>query len=283
MKIEVNTKPNRSWRTVLTYTALCVVATLFALPLIACLLTSLQPLERVYDANAPLLPSQPRWTNYVEVFRTLPFARFMVNSTLISTTAAFGAVLTSSMAGYALANLNLPYRRLWFTALIATLILPSQILFIPQFMLFDALGWIGTYKPLIVPAWLGGGAFNIFLFRQFFKSIPKPLAEAAELDGASPWQCYRYVMMPTARPVVVTAASLSFMLHWRFFFGPLMYLSDFNTFPVSLGLRMYQTLAGTWINLLMAATVISTIPLLAIFLMGQRFFPDAVSPNSDAD
>lgn len=140
----------------------------------------------------------------------------------------------------------------------------------PRFLLFDALGWIGTYKPLIVPAWLGGGAFNIFLFRQFFRAIPRELEEASCLDGATTWGTYWFIMMPAARPAVVVAALLSFVYHWQEFLDPLLYLSDFSTYPISLGLRMLQSMAGTWANLLMAASLISLIPVVVVFFVCER-------------
>ena len=122
----------------------------------------------------------------------------------------------------------------------------------------------------IAPAWLGGGAFNVLLFHQFFKRVPRELAEAA-IDGATTWRTFISVMLPAARPVVITAAILSFVFHWKDFFRPLIYLTDFRTFPISLGLRMYQTATGSWINLLMAASLMSLVPLAAVFLLCQRY------------
>ena len=257
---------------VILYGVLCVVAAVQVLPLLWALATSLKPLDEAYDSPIVFTGAAPQWFNYVEVFSKLPFARFLLNSMVITVASVFGAVLTSSMAGYALARLPMRGKRFWFVLLIGSMMLPAQVLLLPHFLLFELLGWVGTYKPLIVPAWLGGGAFNVFLFRQYFKSIPRDVEEAALLDGASPWQCYRFVLLPMARPVVVTVAVLSFMFHWQSFLHPLLYLSDFRTFPVSLGIRMYQTMAGTWINLLMAASLISLVPVVIVFAAGQRYF-----------
>ncbi|MEE9296029.1 MAG: carbohydrate ABC transporter permease [Phycisphaerae bacterium] len=257
---------------VILYGVLCVVAAVQVLPLLWALATSLKPLDEAYDSPIVFTGTAPQWFNYVEVFSKLPFARFLLNSMVITAASVFGAVLTSSMAGYALARLPMRGKRFWFVLLIGSMMLPAQVLLLPHFLLFELLGWVGTYKPLIVPAWLGGGAFNVFLFRQYFKSIPRDVEEAALLDGATPWQCYRFVLLPMARPVVVTVAVLSFMFHWRSFLHPLLYLSDFRTFPVSLGIRMYQTMAGTWINLLMAASLISLVPVVIVFAAGQRYF-----------
>jgi len=241
------------------------------LPLLWAMTTSLKPLDQAYAFPPTLAGDSWDWDNYVEVFNTLPFGRFLLNSLVITTAAVAGAVITSSMAGYALARLPLWGKRFWFALLIVSMCLPAQVLLIPHFITFDVLGWVGTYKPLIVPAWLGGGAFNVFVFRQFFRTIPRSVEEAAVLDGASRWQCYRYILMPMARPAVATVAVLSFVYHWRSFLNPLLYLSDFRTFPVSVGLRMYQSLAGTWVNLLMGASLVALVPILVVVAIGQRY------------
>ncbi len=262
---------SRPATTLALYVALFLLAILYALPLIWTVATSLKPLEDVYRFPPTLAIAEIQPINYIDVFRTLPFARFLFNSLVISLSAVTGAVLTSSMAGYALARLPWKGKAYWFALLIASMMLPAQILLVPHFLTYQWLGWVDTYKPLIVPAWLGGGAFNIFLFRQFFRTIPRDVEEAALLDGATRWQCYWHVLLPIARPAVVTVAMLSFVYHWRSFMNPLIYLSDFQTFPVSLGLRMYQTLAGTWINQLMAASLIAVVPTILVMAIGQHW------------
>lgn len=257
---------------ILLYGALIAIALIQVLPLVWAATTSVKPLDEAYEYPALVNRGDFQWFNYVEVFSKLPFGLFLFNSVIITVASVFGAVLTSSMAGYALARLPLRGKRFWFVLLVGSMMLPTQVLLLPHFLLFELLGWVGTYKPLIVPAWLGGGAFNVFLFRQYFKSIPRDVEESALLDGATRWQCYRMILLPMARPVVVTVAVLSFMFHWQSFLYPLLYLSDFRTFPVSLGIRMYQTMAGTWINLLMAASLISLVPVVIVFAVGQRYF-----------
>ncbi len=255
----------------LLYLLLTLVGVVMVLPLGWALLTSLQPLEEAFRYPPSWKVSAPRWRNYVEAVGTLPFARFMLNALLIATVSVSGAVLTSAMAGYAFARLPWRGKRVWFLLLLGSMMIPSQVLLIPHFVLYEALGWVGTYKPLIVPAWLGGGAFNVLLFQQFFKRMPRELAEAAALDGAGTWHTFTRVMLPAARPVVVIAAVLSFVFHWKDFFRPLIYLTDFHTYPISLGLRMYQTATGSWINLVMAASLLSLLPLSVAFLLGQRY------------
>lgn len=265
---------------VMIYAALAAVGAFQLLPFAWAAVTSLKPLDEAYTYPPSFTVTDPQLSNYVDLFTKLPFARFMLNSLIITIAAVTGAVLTSSMAGYALARLPMRGRRFWFALLIASMILPSQVLLIPHFLGFELLGWVGTYKPLIVPAWLGGGAFNVLLFRQFFRTIPDDVEEAAAIDGATTWQRYRFILMPMARPAVVTAAVLSFIFHWQAFLHPMMYLSDFRTFPVSVGLRMYQTAAGTWVNLVMAASVVSLVPVVLVFVIGQHLLSSTRRPAS---
>jgi ABC-type glycerol-3-phosphate transport system permease component len=232
--------------------------------------SSLKPLEEVYAFPPSFDLGDPQWSNYAEAFTRLPVARFLANSMLIAGLSVMGAVLTSSMAGFILARGRFRGRTICFMVVIASMLVPGAVLLVPRFMLFDLLGWIDTYKPLIVPAWLGGGAFNIFLFRQFFRAIPREFDDAASLDGATMWQTYWHVLLPMAKPAVVTVALLSFVYHWQEFLDPLIYLSDFNTFPISLGLRMYQSMAGTWANLLMATSLIALVPVVIVFCLCER-------------
>ncbi len=255
---------------VVTCVALVAVCAFTVLPVVWAFLSSLKPLEDVYAFPPRFGLHNLDWGNYAEALTRLPIPRFLLNSLVITTASVAGAVLTSSMAGFALARLRFRGRGLCFVLVIVSMLVPVHVLLVPRFLLYDLLGWVNTYKPLIVPAWLGGGAFNIFLFRQFFRAIPREFDDAARLDGATAWQTYRYVLLPMARPAVVTAALLSFVYHWQDFMDPLIYLSDFNTYPISLGLRMVQSMAGTWANLLMAASLMALVPVVVVFFLCQH-------------
>ncbi len=253
------------------YVVLFTLSILMLMPVIWAAVSSLKSLSAVYAFPPGLDVSDRQWSNYVGAFTRLPLAHFLLNTCLISGISMVGAVLTSSMAGFALARFEFLGRRCCFVLIVVSLFIPAQVLIVPRFLLFDFLGWIGTYKPLIVPAWLGGGAFNILLFRQFFRTIPREFDEAARMDGATPWRSYWHVLLPMARPAVAAAAMLSFVYHWQEFLDPLLYLSDFHTYPISLGLRMYQSVSGTWANLLMAASLIALIPVGVVFVFCERF------------
>ena len=253
------------------YATLTVVAVLLAMPLFWALATSLSPLEQAYRMDWGFLQSGPKWDNYTHALQRLPVPRFALNSLLIATAGVFGTLLSTSMAGYAFARLRWRGRSFCFLLVLATLVIPAQVYLIPHYLLFKYLGWIDTYKPLIVPSFLAVDAFYVFLFRQFFKSVPRALEEAALLDGASHAQIYRHVMMPLAKPVVVTVVVMNFIYHWQDFLNPLIYLNSVEKFPISLGLRMYQTMEGDWVNYLMAAGLLSLIPVALLFLFAQRF------------
>lgn len=261
----------RTILTVLFGLAVAGLCAVMALPLLWAVVSSLRTLDGVYAFPLSLFVAEPQWSNYPEALNRFPVLRFMLNSLFISSVSVFGAVLTASMAGFALSRIPFGGRRLCLALVLGSMMVPAQVLLIPRFLMFDWLGWVGTYKPLIVPAWLGGGAFNILLFRQFFRTIPRSFDDTARLDGATQWQTYWHVLLPMARPAVVTAALLSFVFHWQEFLDPLIYLSDFTTFPIALGIRMLQSMAGTWANLLMATSLIALLPVALAFLLFQRY------------
>jgi ABC-type glycerol-3-phosphate transport system permease component len=257
--------------TFVLYAVLIGLSVVFLVPLVWALTSSLKTLDNVYQFPPSFGVADPQWSNYPRALSRLPFARFILNTLVFCLANVVGGVFTASLVGFGFARLHWRGRDFWFIVVLATMMLPGQVLLIPHFLIYKSLGWVNSYKPLIVPAWLGGGAFAIFLFRQFFKGIPVELEEAARLDGASSFQIYWRIMLPLARPAVITIAVISFMGHWQEFMGPLIYLSDFETYPISLGLRMYQTLEGSWANYLMAASLVATAPLIVLFFAAQRY------------
>lgn len=247
------------------------------LPLAWAAVSAIKPLDEVYEFPPSFGVDEPQWSNFAEVFTRLPLARFLWNSVFLTTVCTIGSVLTTSMAGYALARLEFRGRSACLWLVIVSLFIPAPMLLLPRFMLCSALGWIGTYKPLIVPAWLATSGFSVLLFRQFFRNIPRTVDDAARLDGASAWQVYWHVLLPAARPATVAAVMLSAVHYWRDFLDPLVYLTDFRTFPVSVGLRMFQSLAGTYMNLLMAASLVAMAPVAVLFLVCERWVLDGLS------
>jgi len=260
-------------KAVLSYVLLGIGSLLFLAPLFWQVTTSLKTSADTMKYPPVWLPLPPQWQNYAELFERFPFWRYAANSMLVTTLVIIGTVLSSSLAAYGFARLRMRGRDLIFMMLLSTLMLPGIVLVIPQFVLFQRLQWINTYNPLIVPAFFGS-PFSIFLLRQFFLTVPRDLEDAARMDGAGYLRIYAQIMLPLAWPALVAVSIYSFIGTWNDFFTPLIYLSDQDKYTVSVALRY---LAGSVRSrpenhLLMAATTLSIIPCLLVFLAAQRWF-----------
>jgi ABC-type glycerol-3-phosphate transport system permease component len=224
------------------------------------------------DAVRPVREVRQRGENYVEAWTARPFTRFTGNTVIITLLCIVGQVLSASLVAYGFARLRFPGRSLLFMLVLSTLMLPSQVTMIPQYLLFRQLGWIDTFLPLTVPSFLGGGAFFIFLFRQFFMSLPRDLDDSARLDGASSFRIYASILMPLCRPIVTTIAVFSFIAHWNEFMGPLIYLNSEEKLTLALGLRVFQGSYTTYLHLLMAAATLALLPVIVVFFFAQKQF-----------
>ena len=216
------------------------------------------------------------WENYSKAVHTFPFARYTMNTVLITALSMVGALLSSSFISYAFARLRWPGRDAWFIVMLSTMMLPTQITMIPLFILFKELGWIDTYLPLIVPFFFGS-AFYIFLMRQFFMTIPKELSEAAKIDGCSEVYIWWKIFMPLSKPALATLGIFTFTLTWNDFQGPLIYLNDPDQFTLALGLRGFQQQFGTRWNVMMAAATLIMLPTLILFFSFQKYFIEGVT------
>lgn len=198
-----------------------------------------------------------------------PFLRYAGNSLLISGLAIVGAVLSNSLIAYPFARLSFRGRDKLFALVIATMLLPGPVLVVPQFLLFFRIGWYGTYLPLIVP-WFTGSAFYIFLLRQYMRTIPKDLDEAARIDGAGYWEIYRRIILPLTAPALTVVAVFTFLATWNDFFGPLLYLDDQNQFTVALALATFVRRIGVEWNEMMAANLVAIVPVLIVYFLAQN-------------
>lgn len=257
---------------VVTYLFLFAVAAMLILPFLWILSTSLKGNESIFVIPPKWIPEQVHWENYSNVFEKMPFLTYLRNSVFISSMTIIGVLLSSSLVAYAFACLKWPGRNGVFIFVLATMMLPMQVTMIPLFVLFKNLGWLNTFKPLIVPAFFGGGAFNIFLLRQFFLTIPRELFDAARIDGCSEWRIYWNIVLPLAKPALATVAILTFMMSWNDFFGPLIYLSDKLKGTLALGLAMFIGQYQTEWGMLMAASVMMMIPMIVLFFLFQKYF-----------
>jgi len=214
--------------------------------------------------------------NYVEGLSTIPFGRYVLNTLIICAACVVGVLLSSSLVAYGLSRIPWRGRDLLFFVILATMMLPYQVIMVPMFAIFVRLGWIDTFLPLTVPAFLGN-AFFIFLLRQFFMSIPNDLTDAARLDGCNELQVFRRVIAPLAKPALATVALFTFLNTWNDFLGPLIYLFDERKYTVSLGLAMFLSQYGSYWGRLMAVSALVTVPIVVLFFFTQRTFIQGIT------
>jgi multiple sugar transport system permease protein len=259
-------------KTVLWHIPMALGALVLLTPFFWMVSTSLKVEGREFTIPLELLPNPIEWSNYPVAMTTLPFPLYFANTMIVTLGALTGTVITASMAAFAFARLRFPGRAIMFTMLLSTLMLPEAVTLIPKFIIFRNLNMINTLYPLWVPWWFGGGAFNVFLIRQFLMTLPHDLDEAARIDGASSWQIYWQVLMPLSRPALITVAIFSFIRSWNDFLEPLIYLHDEKLRTLALGLRGFQDLYKTDWTLLMAASTVVIMPVLILFFAMQRYF-----------
>jgi multiple sugar transport system permease protein len=214
----------------------------------------------------------PKWSNYPDTWKEVPFALFTKNTLTLALLVVLGVTISSSIVAFGFARIPFPGREALFMLMLSTMMLPGIVTLIPGYMLFRELGWLDSLKPLWVPAFFGGGAFNVFLLRQFFRTIPVELDEAAKMDGASWGQIYWRILMPLTGPATTTVALFSFIGAWKDFMGPLIFINSLEKQTLELGLQTFQTLYGTHWEMMMAGAVIVVLPLIVIFFLGQKVF-----------
>ena len=268
-----NVMSKKQIKNILIFSLLTLVAVLFIIPFLWVISTSLKPESAVFSLQ--WFPETWKFDNYLKVFEKIPFLPYLKNSIVISLLTIIGTVLSSSIVAYAFGCLEWPGRNTIFIFIIATMMLPLQVIMIPLFIMFKELGWLNTIKPLTIPAFFGGGAFNIFLLRQFFLSIPKSLLDAARIDGCSELRIYWSIVLPLAKPALATVAIITFMFAWNDFLGPLIYLSEKAQGTLALGIAQYAGQMNPEYSVLMAASVLMMLPIIIIFFMFQKYFIQA--------
>jgi ABC-type glycerol-3-phosphate transport system permease component len=266
---------NRSSRAVL-YAIAVATAVFFMLPFLWAVTSSFKAPIDLTSYPPRLLPRTWHPENYAEVFKRVPFDRWTWNTLVIAVSGTLGAVLSSSLVGFSFARFRYPGRDFIFMLTLSTMMLPGEVTLIPLYIGFAKIGWLDTFKPLIIPSFFGGGAFLIFLMRQFFMTIPLDLDEAARIDGAGYLRIYWQIIMPLAVPALATAAVLSFISRWDNFMGPFIFLNSKNKFTLAVGVRFFASLADPdgvpTQHLLMASSLMMTVPIILLFFLAQRFF-----------
>lgn len=258
------------------FTVLLLGSMLFLFPLIWMLSTSLKTNDQVYRVPTVWIPNPIAWENYPRALSRMPFLLFLRNSCITSFIPVIGAILSSSMVAYSFARVQWPGRNLWFIVLIATMMLPGQVTMIPVYVLYSKLKWINTFLPLTVP-WFFGGAFYVFLLRQFFLGIPQELSDAAFIDGCSHVGIWWRIIIPLAKPALATVAVFTFLFTWNDFLGPLLYLREERLYTLQVGLQYFRLQNQVNWQELMAASLVVLMPTLVIFFLGQRYFVQGIT------
>lgn len=270
---------------VLGFLLLSFITVLFIVPFIWMVSTSLKAPEEL--RGIVWLPERLAFENYEAAFSFGMWPQWFANTAIITFFGTIGTLLSSSLVAYSFARLRWRAKNVLFSIVLATMMLPSVVTMIPQFVLFAKLPafgfqgsrvWTNTFLPLIVPAWLGGGAFNIFLLRQFMRSIPMELSEAARMDGASELRVWWSIVMPLTKPALATIAIFTFQGAWQDFMGPLLYLQSERLYTLQIGLRQFEAAAGgaPAYNWLMAASLVVMLPVLVVYLIFQRYFIEGI-------
>jgi multiple sugar transport system permease protein len=257
------------------YVVALFVSAVMIVPLLWMITIGLKSRTAVFDIPPRLLPHEFTWSNFIHGPEAIHFPRLLLNSTIITALSVLGGVMTAMMAGYALARLRFPGRKVWFYLFVGSMLLPGVVGLIPLFQLYKNIGWYDTWLPLIVPAFLGGNPLFIFLARQYFLAIPYSIDEAAKIDGAGHFRIFTQVMLPLTRPAWITMGILAFQASWNDFLNPLVYLYSSNKWPLSVGMASFiSPFAGKtpdW-SYYMATNLLYMLPPLIVFFAAQRYF-----------
>jgi len=262
---------------VVVYLFLLLGAATCLLPFVWLIRSSFMSLSQIFVIPPEWIPSPFVWDNYILPFKELSFGRYFLNTSWVLVGTMVGVLTSSTIAAYSFARMRWIGRDKMFGLIMTSMMLPFAVTLIPTFIAWQSLGLVNTYVPLVLPAFFGGGAFNIFLLRQFFKTIPKELDEAVFVDGGSHFTIFAKVILPLSRSAVLVIGIFTFLGTWNDFLGPLVYLNDELKFTLALGLSQFRGMYNAEWGLLMAASVIVTIPAILVFAIGQKYFMEGIA------
>lgn len=266
----------RRWSGLIVYTLLALGTVVFMLPFYWMVISSLKPSYAVLKVPPDWLPIPPRWENFPEALTYVPFGRYALNTLFVTVFSVIGTLFSSTLVAYGFARLRAPGKNVLFLLLLATMMLPYPVTMVPVFVIFSKLGWINTFRPLIVPTFLGV-PFYIFLLRQFFMTIPRELEDAARIDGANTLQIIWHVIVPLSKPALAAVAIFTFQATWNDFLGPLIYLNDQSKYTISLGLSFFRSTYQVNWAYLMAASLVTMLPIVVVFFLAQRVFIQGIT------
>jgi len=272
----VRSRQGRALSTVASHAVLVTLSIVFMAPFIWMLSSSLKPNAEIFLIPPRLFPQEWRFSNYIESVQAINFFGYLLNTLKYSIATTIGAVASNAMIAYGFARVRWPGRDAVFFFVIATMMLPAAVTMIPLFVFFSRLGWVPSLKPLVIPAYFGN-AYFVFLLRQFLMTLPQELDDAARIDGCSEIGIFSRIVLPLAKPALISVFLFELIWTWNNFMGPLIYLRDPRTFTLSVGLQMYFTQHGAEWGYLMAAGTLFTLPMIVLFFIGQRQFIEGIT------
>ena len=275
-------KAKKNARTILYHAFVVIFGLIMIYPVIWMILSSFKTKSEILGANAPFLPTTWVWENYTNGWKgagQYTFATYFKNSIIISVLATLGTVISSAMVSYSLARVKFKGRKFWFTCMILTMLLPGQVLMIPQYIIWNNLGLVGTFVPMILPKFLGV-PFFIYMMMQFIKGLPKELDEAAMIDGCNRYQIFSKVILPLLGPSIITTIVIQFYWVWDDYMGPLLYITKPGLYTVSYAIKNFADVQGTNFGPMFAMSTLSLIPVFLLFLFFNRYLMDGVTAGS---
>lgn len=269
------TKRSINWGHLLLHIILIAAGISALIPFIWMLATSLKGSTEVLSATPTFMPKEWRWANYAEAFEQVPFARFYLNTIIVTLARVAGQIFFAALAAYAFARLRFPGRNALFLAILAVMMVPGQVTLIPNYVLLKSLGWLDSYQGLIIPSLFS--AFGTFLLRQFFMTLPQDLIDAAVIDGCNPIQTFWYIALPLARSVLVAFGVLVTLWSWNDFLWPLIITNSTNMQMLSVGIAFFQGQFISNFAVMMAAATLSTLPMVIVFVLAQRYLIEGIT------
>jgi ABC-type glycerol-3-phosphate transport system permease component len=265
-----------SLRNLVANALLVIAAALFLIPFLWMVSSALKPNYQIFAVPPQWIPRPPRWENFTEALTILPFGRYTLNTLVITMLTITGHVMSCSVVAYGFARLRARFRDALFVVVLATMMLPYPATMVPLYILFKNLGWVNSILPLVVPAFFGS-AFYIFLLRQFFLTVPIEIEEAARIDGANVLQIIFRIILPLSFPALATVAIFTFQSAWNDFLPPLIYLQNQQLYTITLGLNLFRTTYTTNWAYLMAASLVTMLPVIIVFLLAQKAFIEGIT------
>jgi len=270
-------KVSTRMRRFLLMALLALLAVTMVIPFVWMVTGALKTEATLFAMPMRLLPEKAKWTNFTEVWNRVPYAMFYLNTAKIAVLATIGQLVVCSLGAYAFARIDFPHRDKLFLLFLATMMIPSQVTMIPQFGLIKALGLMNKHGALILLRLFS--PFGVFMLRQFFLNIPFELSEAARIDGCNECSIYARIILPLSKPAIATLTVFTFLSAWNDYMTPLIYLSDQRLFTLQIGIRFFQQMYGSEYTLILAATTLSLIPVIVVYLFAQRYFIEGVASS----